>query len=87
MPSCEGAGATKAVEQAPLVMYSVSGVDVMRTGRFFRLLAGTAMAATVIAPSPGIAAPDRIQSAPPPPPLINGQRIIRSLASSTGRSR
>src|SRR5690606_25000271 len=48
----------------------------MRTGRFFRLLAGTALVASVTAPIPGAAAPERIQSAPPPPPLINGQRII-----------
>jgi len=48
----------------------------MRTGRFLRLLAGTAMAATLVAPNAVVAAPDRIESVPPPPPLINGQRII-----------
>jgi murein L,D-transpeptidase YcbB/YkuD len=48
----------------------------MRTGRFLRLLAGTAVAATMVAPNAGVAAPDRIESVPPPPPLVNGQRII-----------
>ncbi len=50
----------------------------MRTGRFVgRLLAGTVLALIVAAPTPGISAPERVQSAQPLPPSLNGQRSYR----------
>jgi murein L,D-transpeptidase YcbB/YkuD len=45
----------------------------MRKNRFDRLLAGTALALIVAAPTFAIAAPDRVESVVPLPPSLNGQ--------------
>jgi murein L,D-transpeptidase YcbB/YkuD len=45
----------------------------MRKNKFDLLLAGTALALIVAAPTLAIAAPDRVESAVPPPPSLNGQ--------------
>ena len=47
--------------------------------RFDRLLAGTMLAAVMAVPSPAPAAPNRVESARPLPPSLNGQ-IIRHRA-------
>ena len=49
----------------------------MRKGRFGRLFAGSLLAVTVMAPMPGLAAPDRFLSAVPPPPMLNEHRARR----------
>jgi murein L,D-transpeptidase YcbB/YkuD len=54
----------------------------MRKNRFNRLLAGTALAAAIAAPTMSPAAPDRIESVRPPPPSVNGQ-VIRHRAPQT----
>ena len=53
----------------------------MRKGRFGRLLAGTVLAVTVAAPTMSVAAPDRVESVLPPPPMLNGHRTIRRHAA------
>jgi len=47
----------------------------MRKRQFDRLLAGTVLALTIAAPALSIAAPDRIESARPLPPSLNGQPL------------
>jgi hypothetical protein len=50
----------------------------MRTGRLVgRLLAGTVLALIVAAPTLSISAPERVQSARPLPPSLNGQSSYR----------
>jgi L,D-transpeptidase YcbB len=45
----------------------------MRKRQFDRLLASTVLALTVVAPTLSVAAPDRVESARPLPPSLNGQ--------------
>jgi hypothetical protein len=45
----------------------------MRKNKFDLLLAGTALALIVAAPTLAIAAPDRVESVVPLPPSLNGQ--------------
>jgi len=58
----------------------------MRKGRF-GLLAGSVLAVTVAAPTLSVAAPDRVESVLPPPPMLNGHRTIRRHALPGGAAR
>ena len=53
----------------------------MRKQSFERLLAGTMLAAIVAAPTMSMAEPDRVQSAGPMPPSLNGQMPRRHEAA------
>jgi murein L,D-transpeptidase YcbB/YkuD len=49
----------------------------MRTRLAGRLLAGSVLAVIITAPLAARAAPDRVESVLPPPPMLNGHRAIR----------